>query len=515
VAAEVNAGAARVLRDGVLWHTAPSFGRSVAYTLMVIVAALAVERSAWSADATSFSDGHAIVSLDLALARAFCGIPSSFATSVRIPKDIGARMALRQVPLRTLIVDKAGSIDAYCRAIDTPFVNSENSLMLLESAVLRTVPGLSLAQLGAVLHWIRIACIAAFVLLLIDLGSSILLGLATFLCGLMLLQSMPDYVYSNYPFLFTLVLLDVAVTGFAIKYRWTRTAPGLVLSGAGAGLLVAFIANMRTSYLPIAGLFFVLVLVDELRSRGRRMSLSRRSLRGLVLAGCFLAAYQGFQVGLITRHQPPEARYNAAHPLGHPLVLALAIPENTLSREQGIRWADEAGPLIAARVDPGATFMGPRYNAALLRYYGGLWRTHPREMLAVYALKFSTAGSDMLRVLRRSPGTIGWAVGVLLAPIAMLPNGLWLLALYAAITAGAFAAYYARNLPAAFAMALLSLAACLVQIESGVIFSIFVKQYHNYAAFYVLFLSLLGVQLLVNAAWALAARLRSPEPPVA
>jgi hypothetical protein len=214
---------------------------------------------------------------------------------------------------------------------------------------------------------------------------------------------------------------------------------------------------------------------------------------------------------LITRHQPPEARYNAAHPLGHPLVLALAIPENALSREEGIRWADEVGPSIAARVDPGVTFMGPRYNAALLRYYGGLWRTHTRAMLAVYVLKFSTAGSDMLRVLRRSPGTIGWAVGMLLTPMTMLPNGLWILGFYIAITVGALTVYYTRGVPAAFAMALLSLAACLVQIESGVIFSIFVKQYHNYAAFYMLFLSLLGVQLLVNAAWALALRLRSRE----
>ena len=68
---------------------------------------------------------------------------------------------------------------------------------------------------------------------------------------------------------------------------------------------------------------------------------------------------------------------------------------------------------------------------------------------------------------------------------------------------------------AAGALALLSLAACLAQVESGVIFSIFVKQYHNYAAFYVLFISLLGVQAAAHGVRALAARLRPAGSPPA
>jgi hypothetical protein len=498
----------RVVCHGVLWHRPESFRRSVAYALVVVVASVAVVRSAWSVDGTSLADGHAIVSLDLAIARAFCGIPSSFSRTVRIPMDVSARMELRHVPLRTLIEEKAGSIDAYCRSVDQPFANSENSLMLLETATLRVMPGVSLAQLGQVLHLVKIACIAGFVLLLMDLGSSLAFGLGTMLCGLMLLQAMSDHAYSNYPFLFALILLAVAVHGFAIKYRWTDRTAGPLFYGAVAGLLSAFIANLRTSYLPIVGLFFALVLVDAMRPRGRTAHWRRRTLRGLALAGCFLMAYGAFQVGLITRHLPPEGRFNAAHPFGHPLVLALAVPENAFSRAMGIRWADEVGPQIAERVDPGVPFLGPRYNAALLYYYATLWRTHTREMFAVYVLKFAVSGSDMIRVLRTSPGLVGWGVSVLLTPLALLPNGLWILGLYAAITFGSFALYYRRDLPAAFALALLSLAACLVQVESGLIFSIFVKQYHNYAAFYALFLSLLGVQGLANAAWVLAARVR-------
>jgi hypothetical protein len=80
-----------------------------------------------------------------------------------------------------------------------------------------------------------------------------------------------------------------------------------------------------------------------------------------------------------------------------------------------------------------------------------------------------------------------------------------MLALYGAITIVAFTIYYRSDRPAAFVLALLSAAACLAHVESAVIFPVFVKQYHNYAAFYALFLSLLGVQAVVQGAGMLAA----------
>jgi hypothetical protein len=500
-----------IWRDLLLWHRPGSFARSAAYALLIIAASLVLVRSAWTVDGAVMLDGHAIVSLDLAINDAFCGIRSSFSPRTRIPMDLAADMSRRHVPLRTLIAGKTGSIEAYCPDVIVPFVNNENSLMLLETAILRARPGVSLSELGQVLHGIRIFCVAAFVLLLMDLGASLWLGLATMMCGLMLLQAMPDHVYSNYPFLFSLVLFDVALFGFAAKYRWTDRTARRLLFGVIAGLVSAFIAHMRTSYLPIAVLFFTLALVDQVRSRGRLIPLRGRLVQGLALAACFVAAYESFQIGLITSRLPSDRQYNLAHPIGHPLVLALAIPENAFSREQGIHWLDEVGPRLAARVDPGADFMGPRYNAALLQFYRMLWRTHPREMLGVYRLKFSVAGADMLRVLRRSPGSAGWAIGVLLTPLGLLPDGFWLLGVYAATAGGAFIVYYRHNRTAAFALGLLSAAACLVHLESAIIFSIFVKQYHNLLAFYVLFLSLLGAQALVNAAWARWPRPRRAE----
>ena len=498
-------------RDVLLWHQAGSFKRSAGYAVAVVLVSLVLARSTWSIDSAFLTDGHAIVSLDLAIARAYCGYPSAYSTTIRIPGYLGTHMDRREVPLRTLVVEKAGSIAAYCQAVDTPFVNSENSLMLLETAILKARPGISLAGLGEALYLIKVACLAAFMLLLVDLGSSLALALATLLCGLMLLQSMPDYVYSNYPFIFVLVLGIATFHTFAIKYRWTARAPGLLIYGVVAGLLSAFIVNMRTSYLPTVGLMFACVLIDEWRARQRALPWRARSLRAAALAGCFVAGYFAFQTGLITRYLPEETRFNAAHPFAHPLVLALGVPDNAFSRSVGIRWADEVGPKLAEAVDPGVPFLGPRYNAALLKVYGNLWRAHPREMLDLYYMKFSVAGADMIRVLRGSPGLAGFGVNLLLTPLALLPSGVWMLLLYAIASAAALAWYWLHDSPAAFALALLSGAAFLLQVECGVIFSIFVKQYHNYAAFYALFISLLAVQAIGNWAWTRVVAPRFPQ----
>lgn len=496
----------RLIRDALLWHRPGGWRRSAVSTVAIIAATFVLARGAWSVDGATLTDGHAMLSLDMAVARAYCGVPSSFSWTVRIPIDLSNRMERRHEPLRALIVEKAGSIDAYCRSIDTPFVNSENSLMVVETAILRVMPGASLANVGQALFLIKVGCLAIFVLLLMDLGASLALGLATFLCGLMLLQAMPDHVYSNYPFFFVLVLAAMAMHGFAAAYRWTSSAVGLTIYGVAAGIASAFIANMRTSYLPVVGLFMAMALVDEGRQRGRAIRWPTRAVRSAALAGCFLGGYLAFQVGMITSQLPAEGRFDAAHPFAHPLVLALAVPENPLSRELGIEWKDATGARIADGVDPGVPYLGPRYNAALLRYYASLWRTRAGDMAAVYYFKFSVSGVDMFRALRASPGWAGWGVMVLLSPLSLLPSGVWLLALYSLTTIGAFGAYYRRGWPAAFALGLLSLAACLVQVESGMIFSLFVKQYHNYAAFYALFLSLLGVQALGNAGWAWLSR---------
>lgn len=497
-----------MIEYGLLWHRPAGFRRAAVSAALIIAATWLLARGAYTVDGATLPDGHAILSLEMAMASAYCGAPSSFSRTVRVPTDLAARMDRRHESLRALAAEKAGSTEAYCRSIDTPFVNNENALMVVETMILRWRPDVSLSQLGQLLFLIKVTCLAVFVWLLLDLGSSLVLAVATLMCGLMVLQSMPDHIYSNYPFFFALVLAATALYGFATKYQWSGRPAGLAAYGLSAGVLSSLIVNMRTSYLPVVALFFATALIDELRRRGGAASWRTRTVRSVALAACFLGGYAAFQQGLITSQLPADGRFNASHTFGHPLVLALAVPENPLSRELGIEWSDAIGPRLAAQVDPGVPFLGPRYNAALLGYYTSLWRTRAADMAAVYYLKFSVSGADMLWVLRASPGVVGWGVRVLLAPLGWLPSGIWLLGLYAAITLGVFAFYYRRGEPAALVLALLSLAACLLQVESAIIYSIFVKQYHNYAAFYALFISLLGIQVLGNSGWAWWSRSR-------
>ena len=491
-------GAVRLLRDCACWDRPRSILRSVTYAALVILASFAIDRSAFVVDGAVLTDGHALASLELAMARAYCGQPSSFSNTVRIPYDVGNQIGLRHLPLRELVVRKAGSIDAYCRSVNVPFVNNENSLMLLETAILRVWPSISVFQLGEALHLIQIAGVSMFVLLLIDLGGSLALGVATIRWSLSVLRTMPTHVYSNYPFLFVMVLAAAAFYGFALKYRWGRRPIGLVLLGATAGVLSAFIVNMRTSYMPIALLFFVCFLLAERAPDDRSPGWRKPVARSLVLAGCFGLGYVALQWGMITRFLQPERSHIATHTLGHPLVLSIAVPENDLSRQLGIAWLDEVGRQKALGVDPQAEYLGPRYDRALLQYYRNLWKEHPREMLGLYRLKFSAVGMDMLAVLRGSPGMDGRLIRLLLAPISYAPNGLWLLGLYVSIVLGSLVVFVKSGNPLAFTLGLLSLAACLAHIEAGTIYSLFVSQYHNYLAFYVVFLSLVGLQAAVN-----------------
>jgi hypothetical protein len=113
------------------------------------------------------------------------------------------------------------------------------------------------------------------------------------------------------------------------------------------------------------------------------------------------------------------------HPVAHALVLGLAVPENDLSRREGIAWEDSVGLTLARRIDPQVVYLREGYESALFRYYFRLWAEHPWEMLGIYVEKLRVAGRSMISKLLAS------AIGPLAWPLAWVPNG-GLLALYAA-----------------------------------------------------------------------------------
>jgi hypothetical protein len=483
----------RLVVDTLLSSKPRGLGRSLVYLALVLVTVFWFRAPDFRASAPMTADTHALMSIELGLTRAFCGTPSSLSSTVRVPYDVRDHPELRAVPLKALI-ERTGSIEAFCRSIDQPFVNNENSLMLLETVIFKLMPNVSSDGLAQTLHLIRIAGLACFALLLIQQGASLLMAGLTLTVGLIVLGTMPDRLYSLYPFLFVMILVAVAGYTAATTARWAQRPAAVAALSVLAGVASAFVVNMRTSYLPIVALFFACYLLSQFLKSGA-LSRGRRAgwLAALVLL--FVAGYTGFQWGLITRHLDQEKSYNASHTIAHPLVLALGLPESDFSRARRITWLDATGERIALEMDPQAAYLGPRYNAALMSYYTGLWKSDPGGMIGVYAFKFSVAGAHMLRSIREQPGEqlVAWLVW----PLAMWSNGIWLLGFFALLTVAALVTYVKYDSPRAFAFALLGIAACLVHAESGVICSLYAPMYHNYLAWFALFLPLLGLQFAV------------------
>jgi hypothetical protein len=201
--------------------------------------------------------------------------------------------------------------------------------------------------------------------------------------------------------------------------------------------------------------------------------------------------------------------------IAHPLVLALAVPESPLSRREGIRWDDAVGITLARRSDPTVEYMRAGYDAALMKYYLGLWDRHRGEMLGIYATKLKVAGRDMIDTVLRVPNrVIGPEVlRVALMPLAWVPDGAWLLATYSAILFAALWRVFRRGSAITFTTALLSAAAVLLQLEAALVFSLFERSHHGAALFCFLFLVALAWQLAVDGLYAVfvARRLRRCE----
>ncbi len=185
------------------------------------------------------------------------------------------------------------------------------------------------------------------------------------------------------------------------------------------------------------------------------------------------------------------------HSIAHPLVLGLGLPETDFSRREGIVWSDAAGWELAKRVNPQVPYLGPEYERALFEYYASLWRNNPREVFDVYLTKARVAGKQMLAVRRGQPGREGQLVRWLLAPLDLLPSGLFILAVYSLVLGGVAIPAWRGSL-AALVFLYLGVAAVLLHLESVAIMSLYAPQYHAYLVFYCLFLSVAGLLYLMS-----------------
>ena len=433
-------------------------------------------------------DGHAIASLNEAINEVYCGRWAQISDRHQIGSQIANHPDLVSVPIRQVIEQSAGSIPAYCATLIVPFGNNENGLTDIEAITLRVAPSASVAAIGRVLLAVRLAVLLLFCGAVLAAGGSVLMCIALLEVGFGLLGQMRPSTYSVYPFMFVMPLLSIALYVALLRRardRWT-TIDLLLL--AAVGLAAALAVNIRTSHLPV---YVILLALFFWLAKFRGVTGRRAGAATLVV----LAAYGVGHWRIAMKREPAVHTYNHSyHTVAHPLVLALAVPENGLSRREGIKWSDEVGVGLARKVDPSATYLGPTYDRALFRYYWSLWRDHPGEMLVAYLQKWNIAGNGAADNMVVPMGPIG----ALLRPWALITDGftrLWALLSLAFVSA---LTYRRWQTPLAAIMLLLSGVAVLLHIETVLIMSAFALMYHNFAIFYYALTSVVAAQLVVN-----------------
>ena len=447
-------------------------------------------------------DGHGQLSLTMALVRSHCGPLSAYTPSYGVPAILLAHPELDGVPLEQVAIAAAGSLETYC-ASSQPVLGVENSLMLLETAILYIRPRASLWNLQVVFRVFRLALIGLFVLGWMRSGASVLCVVPLAVAAIdtqRLLES--AYAYTNYPLILPVVF---GAIGFYALAWWPaqQWALGRVTALAAAlGVYSAFVTNMRSEYLPpLLAMHAVFVLLVWRGPSSRQEAMGHRVAW---LCGGFVAGFLAFQA-LFIWTLPKVGAERTDHVIAHPLVLGLALPANAFAKEQGIQWLDATGLTLARRVDPTVTYLGPKYEHALFVYYFSLWRDHPAEMRSVYLAKAALAGRHAaLLISGRDPGWSSFVrrcMGLLL----VVPGGFAFLGL--ALCAMALGTVIAlRSWRIGFPVAMMMAATAFLMVQSIIIMPFFYPQYHAVLLVGLIALPVLlvqacldGIRLLVTA----------------
>lgn len=495
--AELLSVGSDVLRPRLNAAAPRSLVRSLAYLLVVALPfAPAIGREFTRSVPYQDVDAHAGISLEIATNRAFCGRTSAVSAERPIMPLLSADERRVSQPLRALVVEQAGSLDAYCPSVTTDTLNTENSLMLLERWTLGVVPDASVRTFGQVVFALQIAMGLVFVFGLLAQGSSMLSGAAILACVLSMAMSFDRYHYSRYPLSLPLLLLQIGICAIALRWGAARRPAALAGILFVGGILSAFTVNLRSDTAPYALMLWVAFLAYTLSDRVRAGATRWGPLSAL-LAAAFCAGWLLFSASFI-RTLPAATRgfHPTDHPIAHPLVLALAYPQNAFAASQGIVWDDAVGEELALRIDPDVTYLGPTYERALFRFYFRLWLTHPREMAELYLFKSQVAGRSIVRNLGGLAGSHEWQL--LFLPLQRVSSGLAILALFAAVTLWSMRVAWRDRIDLWAIVGIVTLFGLVAQLESSVIVSQFVLQYHAIALFALASVFIVAYQLLVE-----------------
>ena len=482
----------------------PRSPRASLVWVIVFAAVALVAYPHWFQRVPLMPDGHANISLGEALNARYCGRPGQLATRYNIGAALTNEPFLIFEPFPKVLASRAGSLEAYCRAVDLEFLNNENSMMLLMRAGLRVVPGVSAVRLSRWLALIRFVLLLVFAYAMIESGFAVPLALIAFLAAFDVSNDLRFYEFSIYSFFVPLLLLMPSLYVLALRHVAPRGMPWRLASFVAAGFITAFCVNMRSSHLPVYLAMFALYAVSA-RQFAVRKNLSYAAAALVCFAGAYMLFSRLFISPLVPKQ--PSAYFNYSHHvIAHPLVLGLALPPSDLSRREGIAWNDTIGLDLARRMVPGAIYLGPGYEEGLFLYYLRLWALYPAEMRAIYRAKFELAGTGMFHPqdVRRQH------VADLLSAIGRINSGVVLLIIACAAFVSAAAVYAWRKLLPAFLLAMLGIAAVLLLLESAIILPIFYLQYHGYLLVYAAVLVGVIAQVAIDAIGALIRRRSLP-----
>ncbi len=424
-------------------------------------------------------DGHARLSLEEALVLHSCGkygyVGNKFGNKYRTGTQfLTSDSAPPREPYSAIIAEKYGSVASYCDGAREPILNNENSLFLLDSFLLALPPDDSPNTLALKLEGFR--CGALFVALytLAFFGVGLLPLTFISLAATQIMELIQQtQALSMYPTLPILTLLSSALLVVLLNVIKGRRFRSIVIASAAFGLLLAFIYNFRSSYgFFVVAQIVVLLAIDAVQRWRSNGKVARYAAAVLSIA----IAAAAFQAILIKPLQDKNiAGHNYAyHVIWHSVVIGLANPPNPLATREGIQWKDAVGADLAKRVDPKAEYLGPRYEAALRKYYFGLWRDHPAAMLDIYHRKvFETSRTMMasLRTIFGSPALLNWEQRV-------IPNGyVWYYVLLAAGLLGLLACKIEANIGTF--VTLLTTGLICISLEQTIVIPYFYVQYQG------------------------------------
>jgi hypothetical protein len=470
--------------------------RALAYAALSVVVGLLCVPGLLRAYPRFANDSHMRTSYSHAVSATFCGTLKT-SGDFDLPAELTEHPAELFDPIRVVIERRYGSMAIYCASLRVPRIDSETSLMWWMRAILWIGPGISTAGLGRALAASRIMILVVLCFALSRAGSSVFLTVSVAIATCGVLRALAPYQYNNNPFILSLPLLLVSLYTLLVVDLASRRVPLVAAIFAGLGGVTAFCVNMRTSHAPIYFALFVACVValwQQHRTEGARQV--RYALAAGVAA--FVAAYAVGHAVLVRPMERLGGEGIVHHPIAHPLVLALAMPENDLSRREGLKWDDLNGLEIARRIDPSVTYLSPAYERALTQYYVSLWRRHPIDMIAVYRLKFASAGGGVLEETVRLLEHVGLPkrVGRRLAAVDV--SGFLFMGVTLATGALGWILYRRHDAALGFTWTLISIGAIGTLLESALIMPRFYVFYHSVLLLYVLVTPAIAVQLVAD-----------------